>query len=224
MNPTIQRLLPVLAGALVVLVAVVLIFGGGGSTPGASAVASPGSSASLEPSPSASASEVPSPTPSATPSPTAPSASPSPVVSCVVQPQDGLLPSDRVVSVEVSTSADVDFVTFVFDDGSLSPAGPPRGELTVAKPPFTYGPSGLPIDLDGNHALQVRFSAMSLYNDVGEPTFSGERDVKVDYPALKQAIMFDESEGIAAWYIGYDSNGCVDLVRDGNDILVTIAH
>ncbi len=229
MNPTMQRLLPVLAGAVVVLVAVVLIFGGGGSTPGASpspsasAVASPSPSPSLEPSPSASASEVPSPTPSATPSPTTPSASPS-AVACVVQPQDGLLPSDRVVSVEVSTSADVDFVTFVFDDGSLSPAGPPRGELTTAEPPFTYGPSGLPIDLDGDQALQVRFSGMSLSNDVGELTFGGKRDSKVDYPALKQAIMYDESEGIAAWYIGYDGNGCVNLVRDGNDILVTIAH
>ena len=118
----------------------------------------------------------------------------------------------------------MDLVTFVFEVGSLTPAGPPRGELTVAVPPFTYGSSGLPIDLQGQHALQVRMSAMSLYNDVGEPTFTGDPDIKVDLPALKQVVMYDASEGIAGWYIGYDGNGCVDLVRDGMNVTVTIAH
>ena len=128
------------------------------------------------------------------------------------------------MSVEVSTSPNADFVTFVFDDGSLTPAGPPRGELSAAAPPFRYASSGLLIDLQGERAVQVRMSGMSLYNDVGEPTFTGERDVKVDYPALKQVVLYDESEGVAGWYIGYSGNGCVSLVRDGTDIVVTIAH
>jgi len=126
--------------------------------------------------------------------------------------------------VEVSTSANADFVTFVFDSGSLSPAGPPQGELLAAEPPFTFASSGLPLELDGQHAIQIRMSNMSLYNDVGEPTYTGERDIVVTYPALKQVVMYDESEGYAGWYIGYDGNGCVDLVRDGTDIVVTIAH
>jgi hypothetical protein len=225
MNPTARRLVPLIIGALVVIVALVLLFGGGGSpTPSPSPSASPSAlpsaspSPSLEPSPSASASDLPSASPSAAPTPS-PSAE-----ACTVTPETGLIASDRVVSVEVSTSSTVDFVTFVFDDGSLSPAGPPRGDLTVAEPPFTYASSGLPIELAGDHALQVRFSGMSLSNDVGEPTFTGDPDISVDYPALKQAIMYDESEGIAGWYIGYDGTGCVDLVKDGNDIVVTIAH
>jgi hypothetical protein len=141
-----------------------------------------------------------------------------------VTPATGQLPTDRVVSVEVSTSANADFVTFVFDSGSLSPAGPPQGELLSAEPPFTFASSGLPLELDGQHAIQIRMSNMSLYNDVGEPTYTGERDIVVAYPALKQVVMYDESEGYAGWYIGYDGNGCVDLVRDGTDIVVTIAH
>ena len=128
------------------------------------------------------------------------------------------------MSVEVSTSANADFVTFVFDTGSLGPGGPPEGELTPAEPPFTFGSSGLPLELDGQHAVQVRMSGMSLYNDVGEPTYTGERDIVVAYPALKQVVMYDESEGYAGWYIGYDGTGCVDLVRDGTDVVVTIAH
>ena len=36
--------------------------------------------------------------------------------------------------------------------------------------------------------------------------------------------MYDEFEGFVGWYIGYDGNGCVTLVRDGTDIVVTIAH
>ena len=47
-------------------------------------------------------------------------------------------------------------------------------------------------------------SEMSLYNDVGEPTYTGERDIVTAYPALKQVVMYDESEGYAGWYIGYD--------------------
>jgi hypothetical protein len=185
---------------------------------------------SQPPSPSAAASSAAiasasasAPPPSASVAPSSGAGSPS-SSECAVEPQDGLLPSDRVVSVEVSTSPTTDFVTFSFDAGSLTPAGPPKGELTVAEPPFTFGPSGLPIDLQGQHALQVRFSGMSLSNDAGEQTFTGDPDIHADMPALKQVVMYDESEGIAAWYIGYDGTGCVTLVRDRLEVVVAIAH
>ncbi len=238
-DPRLQRAAPYLAAAAVVVI--VLLLGsrflapsaaapssnpspGPSGSPSASPSVSPSASASPSTSPSASLTASPSASASATPAPTAtPSATPPPAA-CAVKPETGRLPTDRVVSVEVSTSADADFVTFVFDTGSLEPVGPPEGELRAAKPPFTYASSGLPLALDGKHAIQVRMSSMSLYNDVGEPTYTGERDIKVAYPALKQVVMYDESEGVAGWYIGYDGNGCVDLVRDGSDVVVTIAH
>lgn len=229
MSPEMRRAAPFVVVLAIAAIVVLAVAGGLGRSssdpsPSPSVAVSPSAvasaSASVSVAPSASASEAPSATPTATPAPTpAPSAE-----ACAVEPQEGLLPSDRVVAVEVATSPEADFVTFVFEPGSLTPAGPPRGELTVAEPPFTFGPSGLPIDLAGDHALQVRFSGMSLSNDVGEPTFTGDPDITVDYPALKQAIMYDESEGIAAWYIGYDGTGCVNLLRDGDDVVVSIAH
>ncbi len=232
MSPEMRRAAPyflvIAIAVVVVLLAVSGAFGrlGGDESPSPSATTIPSAvaSASVEPSRSAlaSASAAPTATPVASAT-AAPTPSPS-AEACVVQPQEGLLPSDRVVAVEVATSPAADFVTFVFEAGSLTPAGPPRGELTVAEPPFTYGSSGLPIDLAGDHALQVRFSGMSLSNDVGEPTYTGDRDIRVDFPALRQAIMYDESEGIAAWYIGYDGTGCVNLLREGDAVVVSIAH
>jgi hypothetical protein len=232
MSPEMRRAAPFF---LVIAIAVVIVLAVAGGLGRSSSEPSPSPSAAVTPSalasppvaspsvsvePSASASEAPSATPTAT----AVATSTPPAEACAVEPQEGLLPSDRVVAVEVATSPEADFVTFVFEPGSLTPAGPPRGDLTVAEPPFTFGPSGLPIDLAGDNALQVRFSGMSLSNDVGEPTFTGDPDITVDYPALKQAIMYDESEGIAAWYIGYDGTGCVNLLRDGDDVVVSIAH
>ena len=230
-DPRLQRAAPYLAAAAVVVIALLLLSrlmapSEAASSPGPSLAPSavPSASASASASPSASASAIASAPATATPGPT-PTPSPAPTAAaCAVTPETGALPTDRVVSVEVSTSANADFVTFVFDTGSLGPGGPPEGELTAAEPPFTFASSGLPLELDGQHAVQVRMSGMSLYNDVGEPTYTGERDIVVAYPALRQVVMYDESEGYAGWYIGYDGNGCVDLVRDGTDIVVTIAH
>lgn len=133
MSPNMRRLASFGAGVLIVVIASLVFGRPGGSadeTPIPTAVASvsaspsaspsPSTSPSIEPSPSASVAPTASPTATPTPSP---SAAP---VACAVKPQTGLLASDRVVSVEVSTSPTVDFVTFVFDDGSPSPAGPPR--------------------------------------------------------------------------------------------------
>ena len=67
--------------------------------------------------------------------------------------------------------------------------------------------------MTGDHALQVRFSGMCLSNDVGQETYKGPPEVTPDLPALRRAVMYDATEGIVGWYIGYDGPGCVDLVR-----------
>ena len=183
---------------------------------------------------------VPSAPPTATPStvPTAsatvvPAASPTPgpsasaaVQACTVEPQDGRLPSDRFTDIGVETSPGRDIVRFTFGTGALTPAGPPVGALTVAVPPFTAAGSGLPIDLAGDHAIQLVFRGMSIMNDVGQPTFTGERDIRVTAPtsSLRQVVLFDESEGQVGWYVGYDGPGCVTLSREGNDVLLTFDY
>ena len=154
----------------------------------------------------------------------APAATPAPSVACALTPQTGTLPSDRLTGMQVLGVPGADIVRFQFSPGSLTPAGPPVGSLDVATPPFTEGASGLPIELEGEQALQVVFRGMSLQNDVGQETYTGEREIRATDPSrsLRHVIVFDESEGQMGWYIGYDGPSCVTLTREGDDVLVAI--
>ncbi len=136
-----------------------------------------------------------------------------------------MLPSDRLVDVSVSSTTTHDLLTFVFATGSApGPGGPPQGALTAARPPFSFAGSGQEFPLLGRHAVQLRFSGMTIANESGEATYRGPTDLKPQLPALREAIQFDASEGIVGWYVGYDGPGCVTLVRAGNDVTVMIAH
>ncbi len=186
--------------------------------------ASQSPSPSLSPSSAATGSPsiVPSSSPSAAPSATSsPTASPSPVADCVVKPQEGALSSDRMTKVVISSTDKADLITFVFGNVSLpGPGGQPRGDLTVAKPPYTYSGSGKAIDMLGDHVLQLRFVHMSNYADTGDPTYAGPAEFKPDLPVLRHAVQYDDFEGYVGWYIGYDGPGCVTLGRSGNDLTV----
>jgi len=188
-----------------------------GSSP---ATSTPSAAASSSPA----ASIGPSAPPSVAATTPAPAATPVGSVACAVTPQTGQLPSDRLTGMQVLGVPGADIVRFQFSPGSLTPAGPPVGSLDVATPPFTEGASGLPIELDGEQALQVVFRGMSLQNDVGQETYTGEREIRATDPSrsLRHVIVFDESEGQMGWYIGYDGPSCVTLTREGDDVLVAI--
>ena len=193
----------------------------------ASSSSIPGASSSASAAPTAS----PTVTPSATPTPTAvPTATPVPtaaasVAACPELPQTGLLPSDRFVGIEVATGASADRLTFAFGAESLpGPAAPPRGSLEVARPPYTQAGSGATIEMDGRRVVQVRFSGMSLSNDVGQPTYDGPPEVKPAFASLRHAVLFDASEGIIGWYVGYDGSGCVTLDTRGTTVTLVIEH
>jgi hypothetical protein len=186
--------------------------------------ATPSLSATASPSPAASAATAPPPASVAATAPP-PAATPAPSVACAVTPQTGTLPSDRLTGMQVLGLPGTDIVTFHFSPGSPSPAGAPIGSLDVATPPFTEGASGLPIDLEGEQAIQVVFRGMSLQNDVGQETYTGEREIRWTDPSrsLRHVVIFDESEGQMGWYVGYDGPACVTLAREGDDIVVSIA-
>jgi hypothetical protein len=76
----------------------------------------------------------------------------------------------------------------------------------------------------GDHVVQVRFSGMSLANDVGQPTYAGPEEVRPTLEALRHAALFDASEGIIGWYVGYDGSGCLELVRNGDNVTLVIGH
>jgi hypothetical protein len=204
------------------LLAVVAVFAlAGCATAGPSG--SPSGVPSLAPTASVAATAAaPTTTPSPTPA-TTPNASPD-SVACDLRPQTVGLPSDRLTGMQVFGMPGRDIVQFQFGNGSLTPAGPPVGSLTAAVPPFTEGASGRPIDLKGEQAVQVVFRGMSLSNDVGEPTYTGQRQLIADDTtrSLREAVLFDESEGQVGWYIGYDQPACVQLLREGDAILVVL--
>jgi hypothetical protein len=211
----------VLAGVIAALVATGCATTPSSPSPSPNSTPSPAASGAASATPSAAPTSAPSPGPSSTPSPTvAPS-----VATCDALPQTGQLPSDRFTDLKVSTGADADRLTFVFGNPSLpGPVGPPQGSLEVAVPPFTQAASGAPIAVVGQHVVQVRFSGMSLANDVGQPTYAGTPELKPDLTALRHAVLFDASEGVIGWYVGYDGSGCLTLVRNGNDVTLIIGH
>jgi len=137
-------------------------------------------------------------------------------------PPASILPSDRFTDVQVVPGDTSDSLRFAFGDSSLpGPASPPMGTLAIAKPPYTNAGSGAPISIDGDHVLQLTFTGMSLQNDVGQPTYDGPADIKQNLPALREAVLYDASEGVIGWYIGYDGDGCVSLIDDGRGLLLS---
>jgi hypothetical protein len=117
-------------------------------------------------------------------------------------------------------------VTFVFGNPSspTPPQGPSEGLLETAEPPYVEGASGLPIEMDGERVAFLRFTGMSLVNDVGELTYDGPTAFRPDLPALKHLVNSEQFEGHVSWYIGYDGPGCVTLASDATSVTLTITH
>ena len=135
------------------------------------------------------------------------------------------LPSDRFTDIEVSSTHDADRLTFVFGESSLpGPARPPMGELAATDPPYTFAGSGAAISMTGDHVVSVGFSGMSLQNDAGQETYGGPPSLQPDLPALRQAVLFDASEGSIGWYVGYDGPGCLAFEVTRNEVTLTIGH
>jgi hypothetical protein len=187
------------------------------------------------PPPSPSASTVPSPSlaPSGSPEASSPppsesAASPSASAgeACGVQPDSGLLPSDRITDVRISETPGADVVTFVFGEKSspAPPQGNSEGAIQAAEPPYTEGASGLEIDIDAEHVVQVVFTGMTLVDEDGNLTYDGQLDFETALPSVKRVVNFDMFEGHNSWYIGYDGTGCVTLMSAPNEVSVVVGH
>jgi hypothetical protein len=205
-------------------------------------VACSSASPSVTPSPLATpvATATPVVTPTAAATPTAAPPTPTPASSavasaaaspagstaaCAPLPPALTLPSDRFTDLQVVPGDTTDTVRFVFGEASLpGPKSPPTGTLTVAKPPYTKAGSGAKIAVQGEHVLQLTFNGMSLQNDAGQLTYDGPTDIKQTLPAFQHAALYDASEGVIGWYIGYNGDGCVSLINDGNSLLLTIGQ
>jgi hypothetical protein len=145
---------------------------------------------------------------------------------CPIEGFAGRLPSNRLIDATVESGAASDRVLFVFGSGVSSPAGDPMGSLARAEPPFSSASSGAIIDVAGTRFLEIRFTGMVLAGEDGKPTFAGARDREVEFPALRQLTLYDESEGVVGWYVGFDGPGCATLTVNpgGGAVQLEIAH
>jgi hypothetical protein len=165
----------------------------------------------------------PSPAPpSAAPSSAPPAASGS--AACPIAEQSGNLPSDRLVSAEVESTNVADRVTFRFGDPSGVIARS-SGVLREVRPPFFEGGSGEEATVTGERFVEVRFEGLFLYDDQGTPTFAGERDRRLDLPAIVEIAVTEEFEGYMTWVVGIRGPGCVALGGDpGGIVTLDVLH
>jgi hypothetical protein len=170
--------------------------------------------------------------PSPTPETAAPSATPSPSVApstafaaCDLPTWHKTLPSGRLVDVQATGGSGLDTLTFQFAPGGDNP-GTPTGDITIAKPPFTAGSSGQPLTVEGDQVLQVRFDKMDIVDAAGNDVYTGERNIKAQLPALRQAVEYDEFEAVVGWYVGLAGPTCVSIASDpaGRTVTLRIAH
>ena len=195
---------------------------------GPSVNASQVASRSADASPTATATGTPSATATPTTAPTPePTASPTPVASeavCLSGPYTGILPSDRLTTMQILGRPGSDVVRFELGEPSLQPVGQATVTVGPAHPPFSQASSGQPIALKGEHVLQVVFKGMSIQNDAGEETFTGGRELKATDPSrsVRDVVMFDESEGQVGLYVGYDGPACVSVATSGNGLELAI--
>ncbi|HEU0236919.1 MAG TPA: hypothetical protein VFR14_10820 [Candidatus Limnocylindrales bacterium] len=162
---------------------------------------------------------APSPSPSPTPSP-----SPSGAVVCPIANQSGRLPSDRLLSADVESTTVADRITFRF--------GPPSGVIAASegvlrevRPPFFEGGSGEEVTVAGDRFLEVRFEGLLLYDENGTPTYEGERDRRLDLPAIVEVAVTEEFEGYMTWIVGVRGPGCVSLGADpGGIVTLDVLH
>lgn len=164
-----------------------------------------------------------SPSPAASSTPTG-SVGPSPLASpCAIVAEDGKLPSDRLVDVDLRTTASADLVIFRFGEPSGVISGS-EGRLREVFPPFVEGASGLPVEVPGQRFVEIGFEGLFLYDGEGTPTYAGERRLEPGYPAVAVLVNVEEFEGYSTWILGLDGPGCVELDLSGGTLTVAIAH
>ncbi|MBI2777851.1 MAG: hypothetical protein HYX57_11405 [Chloroflexi bacterium] len=145
---------------------------------------------------------------------------------CPVAAQSGALRSNTLVDLETRSDGLNDFVTLTLGDPATNPAGTGTGELRAAEPPFVAGASGAEIEVLGAHHVDVKLTEMAITDDAGNPTYVGPTSLKPAMLALKQVEQTEAFEGVYAFVIGYDGNGCVSLASDPatKTVTITIGH
>jgi hypothetical protein len=186
----------VVAGAIVLAVAVIA-----GSVLIGISIGSQRSPATAGPTPRATATTAPTTAPTA---PAAAQPAPVPLVGFSAGPIAGGAPiAGQVTSVgSVRAAAQSGHDRFVIDLGQ-SPLQ--QYEVrTQATSNFTLDPKGAVVSLDGSRGVQV-----VLRNASNHTSFSGATDLQTGLPAIREARLTGDFEGVVTWSLGVDGPGFV---------------
>jgi hypothetical protein len=171
---------------------------------------------------------APTVSPSASPTgpePTGPAPTTTLAGGCPVAEQTGALRSNTLVDLDLSSDGLSDTVVLTLGEPASNPTGSGTGLLKAGVPPFLSGGSGEEVEVLGEHFVEVRLSSMAITDDNGVPTYEGPSSLKPDMLAVKQVELTEAFEGVYNFVIGYDGNGCVDLVADETGrVVITIGH
>ncbi len=163
--------------------------------------------------------------PSVSPAGSGQPSSPAQAGDCPITTEAGALPSDRLVSVDVSSGAGFDRIVFGFAERSAAPTDP-RGTLRAATPPFIEDGRGEPVAVDGRRFVELRFDGMLLADEDGRAVYEGERELRPGLPAVEHAVSTGAFEGVITWIVGLNGSGCVTLTSDqvARTVTVDVAH
>ena len=188
---------------------------------------------SLSPTASASVAGSMPPTPDATP-PSSEAASPAPSSEASAEPTSNLGPFACAFPVEGAGTADraqltdvrvgqhdgYDRIVFEFD------AGIPPYAVSVATPPFTADPSGLPLEVDGTYAWQAVLEGGTKMLPDGSSSYTGSTDFTPGFARLVELVEGGDFEAVSTWYLGLDGGGCfrVLTLTDPTRLVIDIEH
>lgn len=104
--------------------------------------------------------------------------------------------------VTVRAAAHDGYDRFVIDLGT-SPM--PQYEVrTQTSPTFTLDASGAPVTLQGSRGVEI-----VLHGAAAHPTYTGSRDLLLGLPALREARVTGDFEGVVHWALGVNGPGFV---------------
>jgi hypothetical protein len=156
-----------------------------------------------------------------------PASTPTPAAGggCRVTEQTGVLRSNTLTHMTATFDGLRDRITFQLGEIAPDPTGS-SGRLRAVAPPFAQGASGLPIEVDGTHFVELHLDGMLIADETGNAVYRGETSVKPGLLAVRQIEMTEAFEGVYNFVIGYVGDGCVGLEDDpaARTLTLTIGH
>lgn len=135
----------------------------------------------------------------------------------------------HVVDVRVGTHPGLDRITFEFAPSKDGDEGIPLYEIRAAEAPFTYDPSGEPMEVEGASFTSVNFqgaSGVRLGADEVDQTYTGPEEFTPDFQVLEEAELQGDFEATLSWILGLKRNRCwtVFELTDPLRVVIDLPH